>query len=89
MSAQEVRRKGQELDDEADSIQRQLADLPLASAAVQLPKTYDELALAWTERGIEYQRLLISMTIDRITVHPAARPSRRFDPNRLDWKARV
>lgn len=90
ISASEVRRKNDDLNDQAVRLERRLADLPLTTVATHLPTTFEALAEAWTTRGIDYQRLLIGLTIDSITVGPTRRPGRnRFDPSRLTWSFRA
>jgi DNA invertase Pin-like site-specific DNA recombinase len=88
LSPAEFVRKNTELDDERDSIEQALAAEPRRRAVAALPATKAELETAWDERGIDYQRLLIELTIDHITVNPASPQGPRFNPHRLDWRLR-
>jgi hypothetical protein len=88
ITAAEVRRKTTELDARVDQLQRQLADLP-SRAVVNLPVTEEDLLTAWEERDIDFQRSLIGLLIDTITVGPATRMGPgRFDASRLTWALR-
>jgi hypothetical protein len=89
LPAAEVRRKSAELDAEAAAIQQQLADRAAHTATVDLPTTIEQLTAAWKERGIDYQRLLIGLTITGITVGPGTRRDKKPDPDRLTWDLRV
>lgn len=89
LSTTEVKRKNAELDDEVSQVERQLADLPAAGVVAGLPTTYEELLAAWSSRGIEYQRTLISIVINRITVQPRTHRKRRPDPDRFRWDLRA
>lgn len=54
------------------------------------PGAIDDLREAWHTRGIDFQRLLIGLLIDTITVKPGPRANPRvFDDSRLDWQLRV
>ncbi len=54
---------------------------PAAMPAV--PSTFDELVATWDQVGIDFQRQLIEILIDSITVNPATSPPRTFDSSRL------
>lgn len=88
ISAAEVKRKNLEHDQRVSQLERQLSDTPLGSVAAGLPFTYDELLAAWEGRGITYQRLLISIVLNRIVVGPRTHRQRRPDPDRLVWDLR-
>lgn len=85
----DARRKRLELDDEEEGLRRTLAVTPTTKALTDLPTTVADLSKAWTERGIAYQRTLIALTIDQVTVAPSQTRGRKFDPARLDWTLRV
>jgi hypothetical protein len=86
----EARRKRLELDELEADLRRTLEATPTNKALTDLPRTPEELLAAWEERGIDYQRTLIELTIESITVKPAGKPSgRRFDPDRLRWRVRA
>lgn len=86
----EVRRKTTELNQQADQIHAQLAELPLATLAHDLPTTPTELREAWDNGGINYQRTLTGLLIQQITVNPATRMAPgRFDTARLEWSLRA
>jgi hypothetical protein len=88
--ASEVRRKRAELDATETMLRRQLAAVATATTVIGLPLTPHELHDAWVERGLPYQRLLVGLLIDTITVQPAARLAPgRFDADRLHWRLHV
>lgn len=76
-------------DDEEVELRRSLEATPTSKALTSLPTTFAELLTAWNERGIEYQRTLINLTVASITVLSAKGGSnRKFDPDRLRWELR-
>jgi hypothetical protein len=85
----EVRRKNDELDASTEAVKHKLADVPAMSALADLPTTLEEMAAAWDDRGIDYQRSLITLTIESITINSATRMAPgRFDESRLVWTMR-
>jgi len=89
ITAGEVRRKTLELNHHAAQAERCLADLPGTRALSQLPLSAEELLTEWAARGIDYQRHLVGLLIDNITVNPAQRAGPgRLDPTRLAWALR-
>jgi site-specific DNA recombinase len=55
----------------------------------QLPTAATEIAAAWPQMTLHERRAVITAVIDHVIVHPRARPSRTFDPARLEiiWRA--
>ena len=86
----EVRRKIAELNNCATALESRLADAAALSVLARLPLTPSEFTEAWDERGIDYQRSLITLLINTITVRAATRmrPG-AFDQDRLIWDLRV
>jgi DNA invertase Pin-like site-specific DNA recombinase len=86
----DAKRKRLELDGEEEVLRRTLETTPTSKTLTDLPTTPTELHTAWDNRGIDYQRTLIELTIDQITVAPAG-PSnpRKFNPARLQWALRA
>ena len=89
ITPREAKRKNEELDVLSERFQSRLASAPRVRAMAEVPLEYERLAEEWTRRGVDYQRLLSSLTIRRITVNPSTRPSRVWDPDRLRWELRV
>jgi len=85
----EVRRKNLELDDQATTAEQRLADLPGIRELPHLPLSVNELMTEWTDRGITFNRHLIGLLIENVTVNPA-RPAGPgfFDEGRLAWSLR-
>jgi site-specific DNA recombinase len=82
----EVRRKTSELDQQT----QQTGCSPGRRPHRRLPRDRDGAAAAWKSRGINYQRTLINLLIETITVNPATRMAPgRFDIDRLDWSLRA
>ncbi len=84
----EYARKNTALKDELRSLEEALAAEPRRRAVAALPTTKKELEAAWDQRGIDYQRLLIELTVDSIVVHPSQHRGPRFNPDRLEWHLR-
>ena len=55
---------------ELDGLERALVEGSERTALVGLPRTFDELSAAWDERGVDFQRLLVSAVVGPITVGP-------------------
>jgi hypothetical protein len=90
ISPAEVRRKNAEITDTATALERRLADLPGMSALPHLPVQPDELHAAWDQRGLAFQRHLIGLLIESITIGPAIRLAPgKFDQDRLTWSLRA
>ncbi|MCO8127244.1 recombinase family protein [Acidimicrobiia bacterium EGI L10123] len=89
ISKADAKRKRLEVDDAEAVLQRTLADKPASRTLTNLPSTAHGMLAAWNERGIDYQRSLINLMIDQITIHPAGAVRRSFDPDRLSWSLRV
>lgn len=90
ISKTQAKRKRLQLEDEEADLRRTLETTPTSKALTDLPSTPTDLIAAWEERGIDYQRTLIDLTIESITVAPARKNHpRRFDAGRLHWKARA
>lgn len=90
ITAADAKRKRLELDGEEELLRRTLETTPTSKALTDLPTTPAELQTAWDERGIDYQRSLIDLTIEQITVAPAGRTNpRKFNPGRLQWTLRA
>lgn len=60
-----------------------------AVAMPAIPSTLNDLVATWDESAIDFQRQLIEILIDSITVRPAASRRRKFDPTRLDLALRA
>jgi site-specific DNA recombinase len=90
ITAAEVRRKNSELDERTSRLHQQLTRSTDDAAIARLPVTVPELLEAWDDRGIDFQRVLIGLLIDHITVEPATRKGPgRFDDERLSWTLRA
>lgn len=80
------RKRQAKLDDQIRATQ---ADRVGAVAAMpRLPSMFNELTTMWTESGIDFQRQLIEILVESITVQPATPPRRRFDATRLEFSLR-
>jgi hypothetical protein len=89
LSPAEYARKHAELNGQYETLERALTALPEQQALVALPQTKTEIEMAWDERGINFQRLLIGLTIDHITINPAPANGPKFNPERLSWMLRA
>jgi hypothetical protein len=78
----------QTLETKRDSAQARLAvqTRTLALAPYGAPGTLRD---AWAELGIDKQRAILRSVIHHITINPAQRTGRAFDPDRVDvtWLA--
>jgi hypothetical protein len=63
-------RRSDALNADLDGLERALAEGSERSALIGLPRTFVELSSAWVERGVEFQRLLVSAVLGPITVGP-------------------
>ncbi len=59
------------------------------AAMPAIPSTFDELVATWGESGIDFQRSLIEILVDSVTVSPATSRRRAFDASRLIVKLRA
>lgn len=77
------------LDEQAGSIRGALATRPTDRELDGVPATFDDLVLAWDERGIDFQRRLIEALLHPVTVNPAGVVRRKFDPGRVEITPRA
>jgi hypothetical protein len=77
------------LDDRIESNERRLAQLQERSVMTALPGNIAALRQAWSERGLDWRREVISVVIDKIVIAPGRPGTNTFDPSRvgLVWRA--
>lgn len=89
ISAADAKRGRIELDELETGLRQQLRGERPSTALAGLPSTIDLMLEAWEERGINYQRSLVALTIEQIVIKPATTLGRSFDPDRLEWTLSV
>jgi site-specific DNA recombinase len=77
-----------DLDRETNEIEERISSRLGRGAVPAVPTTEDELMKAWSTNGIDYQRALIALVVDRLTIMPASRRGPGFEPDRVVWTLR-
>jgi site-specific DNA recombinase len=72
-----------QLTQQIDDAQRAIDHARGRSLVANLPTTSAHARKLWTERGLEWRRLLIGALIERVEVGPGVRGRNKFDPNRV------
>ena len=77
------------LDARLDAARRRLARRSGAEALSPYAGSGDLLRTAWPELSPDQRRSILAAVIDRVTIRPASRRGRIFDPERVDviWRA--
>jgi site-specific DNA recombinase len=83
------RRRRDDIDNELNRLETQFAGCSSSVVAAALPTSADELLDLWQTNGIDFRRSLIGAIVSSVTVMPAERPSRIFDPSRLQLDLRA
>lgn len=69
------------LDDQIRTAAAERADDAAAMPAI--PSTFEELVATWDDGGIDFQRRLVEILVDSVSVSPATSRRRAFDPERV------
>lgn len=77
------------LDMQAGEIRSTLLHRAGRNLLAGMPATFEELAAAWDERGIDFQRRLIETLLHPIVVNPAGAIRRTFDAGRVEITPRA
>lgn len=71
------------LDDQIKAASSEQRSDGRAGEVPTMPSSFEELVTTWDESGIAFQRRLVEILVDTLTVRPATSRRRAFDPTRV------